>query len=264
MGKPTWPENSLNEGQGISPGDTRNTGALARARPRRAPRSTKARASAPATPGTVQLLVRRIRTNAQRRPGHQPRRHSRRVPPVPLVGKRVCAQRRPGHQPRRHAEAGSAVAGCVKTAQRRPGHQPRRHFSRSYRGAWCAAFDRSTKARASAPATPLGLQKDGGETLIRRTLNEGQGISPGDTCAAVDVSACRRDVDRSTKARASAPATLATSWIYRSSCCYGALNEGQGISPGDTVREIGGHRFPLSMPALNEGQGISPGDTRQR
>ena len=62
----------LNEGRGTHPGDTH----LRPAREGRAPeRSTKAGARTPATRLTAPAMM-RIATDAQRRPGHAPRRHS--------------------------------------------------------------------------------------------------------------------------------------------------------------------------------------------
>ena len=162
----------LNEGRGINPGDTPSLAATddtAAAWPRR---STKAGASTPATHGRWRQATtgwtslnegRGInpgdtsRQNwtppalrvAQRRPGHQPRRHPEVAPNQRPGG--TPAQRRPGHQPRRHPTRACCnwptpwslnegrginpgdtnwrntdVSG-TKNAQRRPGHQPRRH-----------------------------------------------------------------------------------------------------------------------------------------
>ena len=61
----------LNEGRGINPGDT---------------------ATSSSTEGRF--------NRAQRRPGHQPRRHYAISAPDRMASAR--AQRRPGHQPRRH------------------------------------------------------------------------------------------------------------------------------------------------------------------
>ena len=163
---------------------------------RRLGRSTKAGASAPATP-SWSAPMRITARFAQRRPGHQPRRHFGGVRRIESQIQRstkagasapatrpdnaapwrveIDAQRRPGHQPRRHAaRAASAVRPFVH-AQRRPGHQPRRHAA-------CLA------------------------ALIHdvATLNEGRGISPGDTSVCGE---SRRELRRSTKAGASAPAT---------------------------------------------------------
>ena len=63
---------------------------------------------------------------------------------------------------------------------------------------------------------------------------------------------------RSTKAGASAPATLGvpSSPLPRG----GTLNEGLGISPGDTGLHCSN---AITKASLNEGRGISPGDTRR-
>ncbi len=112
---------ALNEGRGINPGDT--SGRCVSACRIRG-RSTKAGASTPATQG-LRLLPSANFMTAQRRPGHQPRRH--------------LAAEGAGY-PDWHA-------------QRRPGHQPRRHTTS---GTWrVTAATRSTKAGASTPATPL-------------------------------------------------------------------------------------------------------------
>ena len=135
-------------------------------------RSTKAGASAPATHGGAMPRGLPIST-AQRRPGHQPRRHSSTT--STSVTASDCAQRRPGHQPRRHTLADRPVPSTIMTAQRRPGHQPRRHPAGMIQW-WCI-----------------------------EPLNEGRGISPGDTRGWVPKSPISRV--RSTKAGASAPAT---------------------------------------------------------
>ena len=136
---------------------------------------------------------------------------------------------------------------------------------------------RSTKAGASAPATPSGLAPT---RQTGTSLNEGRGISPGDTREGaaglrhrherstkaghqprrhphVRPRHADRHRGRSTKAGASAPATHPARWTTR--CPRSSLNEGRGISPGDTCasprRPTGG------WPTLNEGRGISPGDT---
>ena len=133
---------ALNEGRGISPGDTRDKQNLQQDKVR----STKAGASAPATRGTNKTC------NRTR-----------------------CAQRRPGHQPRRHRRD--------RSKRRLDAH-------------------RSTKAGASAPATPERYLES---CPPRSALNEGRGISPGDTAGRAGMSDAVR-----------------------------ALNEGRGISPGDT------------------------------
>ena len=160
----------LNEGRGINPGDTGRESAGAGVW--RGFRSTKAGASTPATHAA----------RAGNSPAH------------------MCAQRRPGHQPRRHT-VDRVTVHETDNAQRRPGHQPRRHVQGDRRAA--AVVERSTKAGASTPATPAELpqRRTGLKRAQRRpghqprrhagtgrqargsdaALNEGRGINPGDT-----------------------------------------------------------------------------------
>ena len=111
------------------------------------------------------------------------------------------AQRRPGHQPRRHECTGlSHSRHRLSTAQRRPGHQPRRHLR--------------------TPTKPVPGWPP--------PLNEGRGISPGDTSRdrASTTYAQRRPGHQ--PRRHSRPRTGST------------LNEGRGISPGDTLKSAKG------------------------
>ena len=89
----------------------------------------------------------------------------------------------------------------------------------------------------------------------RKPLNEGRGINPGDT---VRVQASRLNVNyRSTKAGASTPATRESA--CRTGSRGNSLNEGRGINPGDTFHLM---TWPSpGVPSLNEGRGINPGDT---
>ena len=198
---------SLNEGRGISPGDTESLCFNAITNPS----LNEGRGISPGD--TLQ--------NHQESP-------------------RWCgAQRRPGHQPRRHfLKLSVASSECI--AQRRPGHQPRRHHYGERRGVpvgWplnegrgispgdtvgCGqipsrASGRSTKAGASAPATqwaavkshpaPAAAQRRPGHQprrhgesvkarpVVLHALNEGRGISPGDTAKF-----CKRAVPRRTSA----------------------------------------------------------------
>ena len=135
-------------------------------------------------------------------------------------------------------------------AQRRPGREPRRHPD-------------IRRQPARAPTT----------------LNEGRGANPGDTSAFMATIARpgfaqrrpgrepRRHfgrqrqglaavVDRSTKAGARTPATLANRSRFRDA--FEPLNEGRGANPGDTPP------WRCSCPrrrTLNEGRGANPGDT---
>ena len=258
----------LNEGRGINPGDTLSTTQPSR------------QGSAPLNEGrginpgdTAQTRITATAFyDAQRRPGHQPRRHSSAL--NFNISSGSYAQRRPGHQPRRHARTFSRLnrsripfnegrginpgdTGPMQpneeafyNAQRRPGHQPRRHLDALSIGD--DHLDRSTKAGASTPATPRVL------------LVESEQRFP-----------------RSTKAGASTPATRRLG-SYPSSGPP-ALNEGRGINPGDTRPQAGQNvhspgrstKAGASTPAtrrrrmapqhglcpLNEGRGINPGDT---
>ena len=53
----------------------------------------------------------RIQQSAQRRPGREPRRHSKSITPSIVNG---CAQRRPGREPRRHVLVECEVDLCVR------------------------------------------------------------------------------------------------------------------------------------------------------
>ena len=224
----------LNEGRGINPGDTSGDDRFRR-RDRATPnrRSTKAGASTPATPCALgRTLWNSLLYLAQRRPGHQPRRHFVPGSPPPAAsvalmrstkagastpatrllrrrtGETVCpvAQRRPGHQPRRHCSYNAGVmpaVGCL-LAQRRPGHQPRRHSSGSPSA--------RTHGRSSRP------------------LNEGRGINPGDTYSLM-VGLPHHPDARSTKAGASTPATPSISASSRRGQWSGAAQRRPGHQP---------------------------------
>ena len=161
---------TLNEGRGINPGDTHTQEEVCLHHARR---STKAGASTPATLVSGNAADAARKAGAQRRPGHQPRRHqrleqrrraverrstkagastpatlgfvstkARTIPPALNEGRGInpgdttdvhvavvrgrLAQRRPGHQPRRHRTP-RLTRPTATAAQRRPGHQPRRH-----------------------------------------------------------------------------------------------------------------------------------------
>ena len=161
----------LNEGRGTHPGDTRGP-----SRPRGPsgslnegrgthPGDTRRRRSGPC----------RYRRSLNEGRGTHP---GDTTPMVPACASGWRAQRRPGHAPRRHVDTG-------------PESAPR--------------LDRSTKAGARTPATPLTLPR---KPLIALTaLNEGRGTHPGDTPRGVPSSHVRS-----------------------------ALNEGRGTHPGDTRR----------------------------
>ena len=135
------------------------------------------------------------------------------------------AQRRPGHAPRRHHVL---AAGLIDhdPAQRRPGHAPRRHDGRLDTHA--AGDDRSTKAGARTPATRTST---GPRTTAPSSLNEGRGTHPGDTHAAQ--LRRRKRPARSTKAGARTPAT--PGWATDPGGHRVSLNEGRGTHPGDTL-----------------------------
>ena len=207
--------------------------------------------------------------HAQRRPGHQPRRHLVNAGSAPLNEGRginpgdtradrrsrgrggdlvLHAQRRPGHQPRATptvASAGALSPFAGAYAQRRPGHQPRRH----------------TRPRPPPLADHATLNEgrgiNPGDTRTRASrlpgmalLNEGRGINPGVATVAIaqrrpghqprrhpsEIRANRALVfPRSTKAGASTPATLGEIVVAMPvNACRAALNEGRGINPGDT------------------------------
>ena len=94
-------------------------------------------------------------------------------------------------------------------------------------------YSRSTKAGALAPAT-LGHQHRAGWPRRTSALNEGRGVSPGDTGLRRKGELWDQGDLRSTKAGALAPATR----LRRVPNALGppppALNEGRGVSPGDT------------------------------
>ena len=209
-------------------------------------RSTKAGAAAPATLSASPNAW-PISSVAQRRPGPQPRRHA--TAPVATKDADDFAQRRPGPQPRRHTDSCWPTTCSGPSLNEGRGRSPGDTFRPRIQRA--VTFNRSTKAGAAAPATPVRFRPCAGHALERSTkagaaapatrwwraprctrvgaLNEGRGRSPGDTCGP----------------RASRPARC-------------PLNEGRGRSPGDTCRAAasGERRSPL-----NEGRGRSPGDT---
>ena len=172
-------------------------------RPQQRPdRSTKAGASAPAT-RRVAASTLEITSSAQRRPGHQPRRHVAFGGP----GDRVSALNEGRGISPGDTRPGWPSAGSVDSAQRRPGHQPRRHAAGLAISRKCR--QRSTKAGASAPAT-------------RQVPLDNPSLE-----------------NRSTKAGASAPATRVRTHRHVPAA-IGPLNEGRGISPGDTVAPLAG------------------------
>ena len=173
-------------------------------------RSTKAGASTPATPARSRL--------------------------DPPIERHTTAQRRPGHQPRRHVDAMPGVGrGCPRCSLNEGRGINPGDTSVPVRPLAALLFTRSTKAGASTPATlvdrfprtwcrpnttPLneGRGINPGDTRTSRfvedvvddqpALNEGRGINPGDTRRSI-MEILRPPLrDRSTKAGASTPATL--------------------------------------------------------
>ena len=166
---------TLNEGRGVSPGDTwiantmPCTGSDAQRRPGREPRRHQPNARQP------RLLDDSLNEGRGASPGDT-------AADWPGPSSSGHAQRRPGREPRRHSVAWMRL-NAEPAAQRRPGREPRRHLQQLI------------EARRSE--TPL---------------NEGRGVSPGDTT--------RTGSDRTRP--------------------YPPLNEGRGVSPGDTWRAFGG------------------------
>ena len=118
-----------------------------------------------------------------------------------------------------------------------------------------ALDNRSTKAGASTPATPVP-GRDPARHLAGRSTKAG--ASTPATLDLVDL-APPLGPRRSTKAGASTPATRRC----RISRCTraAALNEGRGFHPGDTSSRGTSRTCP---PTLNEGRGFHPGDTSRR
>ena len=219
---PLASKSTLNEGRDISPGDTPRT--LHRPSWRMLVRSTKAGTSAPATrfnvlpigsvatarstkagtsaPATHAARARPLPSfrGAQRRPGHQPRRHPRAV--LILISLPITLNR-PGHQPRRHQLDQSPPRS--ERAQRRPGHQPRRHCNVVPPYQMGLKSGALNEGRDISPGDTPGHSPRLG-ARHREPLNEGRDISPGDT----RVNRCAAShgwIARSTKAGTSAPAT---------------------------------------------------------
>ena len=159
------------------------------------------------------------------------------------------AQRRPGHQPRRHTTNRAALV-LGQHAQRRPGHQPRRHVDwggrlRPVRGSLNEG--RGINPGDTLPTLPLDFK--------RGALNEGRGINPGDTFNSTLVS--NRFAPRSTKAGASTPATQGE--IKFIGDVLPAAQRRPGHQPRRHVWQAA-HGQSSEIP-LNEGRGINPGDT---
>ena len=166
------------------------------------------------------------------------------------AGRGQGAQRRPGHQPRRHVRkadfarrvhARSTKAGASTPATLLWWNWPRH------------GCERSTKAGASTPAT-LSVLLDSDGNLVRSTK------AGASTPATPDQEFIGGGaLQRSTKAGASTPATRAAA-CRRAPRPAATLNEGRGINPGDTAS---GRTRSTWRTSLNEGRGINPGDTRR-
>ena len=240
---------ALNEGRGINPGDTRSTFSYASG----------------------------ARESAQRRPGHQPRRH--------IIPHRQALHPRP-----RSTKAGASTPatpdGTTITSNAATALNEGRGINpgdtRPSGGKFnVRCSDSLNEGRGINPGDTRSEPRR--LTLLSdRPLNEGRGINPGDTGQNLCAVAAHIDA-RSTKAGASTPATRRC----RAPCppsmrdaqrrpghqprrhtrrpcgsrpeSRSALNEGRGINPGDTA--TGGGGAPTDLATLNEGRGINPGDT---
>ena len=147
-------------------------------------------------------------------------------------------------------------------AQRRPGREPRRHLATNSRP-------------CSAGALP--------------SLNEGRGVSPGDTrdCGNESInpraiSGAQRRPGREPRRHTYLPHRVSrghpsaaqrrpgreprrhrrVGMSRPSRSMRSTLNEGRGVSPGDTTGAPCTFQGRLHTGALNEGRGVSPGDTR--
>ncbi len=190
--------------------------------------------------------------DAQRRPGRQPQRH--RIRQVEAVHAQAALNEGRGVSPSDTCElppsphrmeplnegrgvSPSDTQGLDQRqppalgAQRRPGRQPQRHLF-AFRIAAASWTRRSTKAGASAPATPFDPRRvpyHAGRAQRR----------PG------------RQPQRHPRVRPAEEVRLTV-----------ALNEGRGVSPSDTPG--GPPRAGPRCPSLNEGRGVSPSDTREK
>ena len=158
----SWP---LNEGRGRDPGEHAGR------------RST----TGPTPAGRPPI------SNAQRRPGPRPRRHSPCPPEIRSLS-RLRAQRRPGPRPRRHSYELPSRPRWRSPSLNEGRGRPRRHHEvpGSVRRPMCVCPIRSTKAGAETPATPLtGCPLRASGQLFPRPLNEGRGRDPGDTSPSI-------------------------------------------------------------------------------
>ena len=209
---------TLNEGRGVCPGDTRQDSDVVR---QFQLRSTKAGASAPATP-LRQVVDMASGEDAQRRPGRLPRRHMLFKP----AGKHCLnAQRRPGRLPRRHwhprsdllstcsrsTKAGASAPAtpppppaCTPAripAQRRPGRLPRRHHFRRRIPQWRPSIAQRRPGRLPR-RHPLGC------IHVAKACSRSTKAGASAPATLTQTQFLSRVMHRSTKAGASAPATL--------------------------------------------------------
>ena len=204
---PARPRYALNEGRGANPGDTPRRRPL----PPLCPALNEGRGANPGDTGSRRPAL-STWTDAQRRPGREPRRHWLR-PWRPWAGPSTLNEgrganpgdtsspSRPSTSPRPLNEGRGANPGDTGSrthahsitphAQRRPGREPRRHAPGDE--VRLAVERRSTKAGARTPATPARASRRRGS---RSALNEGRGANPGDTSSATRSAMCAASAQR--------------------------------------------------------------------
>ena len=212
-------------------------GAVAQRRPGREPRrhllslasavnsagrSTKAGARTPATPPLF---------DARRQSLPRSTKAGARTPATLVAAASYCtthpiAQRRPGREPRRHSRMANSTACTGSVAQRRPGREPRRH--RLHGKGALRGERRSTKAGARTPATLPGLPA-GGRARDRSTKAGAR--TPGDTTTSGGrpslLFIAQRRPGREPRRHSPQPTPP-----FRAPA---PLNEGRGANPGDTL-----------------------------
>ena len=213
------------------------------------------------------------RCSAQRRPGREPRRHTR--PACCRCASRALNEGRganPGDTRTFHPAPGCAstlnegrganpgdtgrAPGAGRDSRRRSTKAGARTPATPLNGARAAMIPppRSTKAGARTPATPTPRTGSRGRS---RPLNEGRGANPGDTRHGPVEG--RQPHVRSTKAGARTPATPAEEFRRLDD---GVLAQRRpGREPRRHLPTLG-PAHPLT--ALNEGRGANPGDTAGR
>ena len=182
--------------------------------------------------------------NAQRRPGHQPRRHvevlvhpvrddlrstkaGASTPATPGSG--LCRPAKPSLNEGRGINPGDTSKSMMPSRERLRSTKAGASTpaTRILRSPASAQQPRSTKAGASTPATPWSAC---GMVSFSISAQRRPGHQP--RRHAHDAAITLRHRARSTKAGASTPATRAS--IRPAALRAGALNEGRGINPGDT------------------------------